>query len=258
MQSGNAGRLFKHAPALVGPRLDDLADAALMHQRRRARAGGCVGEQHGDVARAHFAAVDAEDRALFAYDAAGDFERFRIVERRRRVALAVVDGNGDFGVIARRALGIAGEDHVVHLGRAHGLVGRFSHDPAYRFDQVRLAAAVRADDAGQSGFDHKVGRFDEGFKADQAQPRELHAGFISITLAAAAKGIVIGSPERFPVGRIGERRIGDRMNRAARKRNSASGLSTTFALGRLAPAPETASRRARNAATKAQKNLIPS
>ena len=32
MQAGNAGRFFQHAPALVRPRLDDLADAALVHQ----------------------------------------------------------------------------------------------------------------------------------------------------------------------------------------------------------------------------------
>ncbi len=32
MQPGNAGRLFQHAPALIRPRLDDLADAALVHQ----------------------------------------------------------------------------------------------------------------------------------------------------------------------------------------------------------------------------------
>ena len=33
MQSGNAGGFFEHAAALVGPRLDDLADAALVHER---------------------------------------------------------------------------------------------------------------------------------------------------------------------------------------------------------------------------------
>ena len=55
MQAGNAGGLFQHAAALLGLGLDDFADAALMHQRRRARAGGGVGEQDLHVARAHFA-----------------------------------------------------------------------------------------------------------------------------------------------------------------------------------------------------------
>ena len=175
VQPGNAGRLFEHAPALVGPRLDDLADAALMHQRRRARAGRGVGEQRGDVAGAHLAAVDAEHRALLARDAARDLERVGIVERRRRLAVAIVDRDPDLGVIARRPAGIAGEDHVVHLGAAHRLVGGFAHHPAHGFDQIGFAAAVRPDHAGQSGLDLKVGGFDEGLEADQAQPRELHA-----------------------------------------------------------------------------------
>ena len=44
----------------------------------------------------------------------------------------------------------AGEDHVVHGGRAHALVRGLAHHPAQRFEQVRLAAAVGADDAGQA------------------------------------------------------------------------------------------------------------
>ena len=180
VQAGNAGRLFEHAAALVGPRLDDLADAALVDQRRRARAGRGVGEQDVDVAGAHLAAVDAEDRALLAHDAARHFERIGFVERRRRFAVAVVDHDADFGVIARRTAGVAGEDHVVHLGRAHGLVGGLAHDPAHGLDQIGLAAAVRADHAGQAGFDLEVGRFDEGLEADQTQPRELHSRLVSI------------------------------------------------------------------------------
>ena len=222
MQSGNAGRLLEHAPALVGPRLDDLADAALMHKRRRARAGRGVGEQHGDIARAHLAAVDAEDRALLADDAAGDFEGLRIVEGGGGIALAVVDQDRHFGMIARRTLGVAGEDHVVHLRRAHGLVGSFAHDPAHGLDQIRLAAAVRADDAGQSGFDRKVGRFDEGFEADQAQPRELHSGLISSPLAAAAKGIIV---RLTPLGVSNSAASARRMNRHGRERNSAAAFS---------------------------------
>ena len=190
MQPGNAGGLFQHAPALIGPRLDDLADAALMHQSRRARAGRGVGEQHGDVARAHFAAVDAEGRALLAHDAARDFERIEFVEGGRRRAVAIVDRDRNFGMVARRALGIAGEDDVIHLRRAHRLVGGFAHDPAHGFDQIGFAAAVRTDDAGQPGFDLEVGRFDEGLKADQAQPRELHSLVMPRFPAAAAKGII--------------------------------------------------------------------
>ena len=82
MQAGNAGGFFQHAAALLGLGLDDLADAALMHQRRRARAGRGVGEQDLHVARAHLAAVDAVGRALLALDAARHFERLVLVELR--------------------------------------------------------------------------------------------------------------------------------------------------------------------------------
>ena len=177
VQAGNARRLFEHAAALVGPRLDDFADAALVDQSRRSRAGRSVGEQHGDVACTHLAAIDAEDRALLAHDAARDFKRIGIIERRRRCAVAVVDHDRNFGVIARRAAGVAGENYIVHLGRAHGLMRGFAHDPAHGFDEIGLAAAVRTDHAGQSRFDLKVGGFDEGLEADQAQPRELHSRF---------------------------------------------------------------------------------
>ena len=158
-----------------------------MDEGRRPRPGRGIGKQHGDVARAHLAPVDAENRALLAHDAARNFECLGIVECGRGCAVAVVDHDRDFGVIARGAVGVAGEDHVVHLGRAHGLVGGFSHDPAHGFDQIRFAAAVRADHAGQSRFDIKVGRFNEGLEADQTQPRELHSLIISILHAAAVR-----------------------------------------------------------------------
>ena len=55
--------------------------------------------------------------------------------------------------------------------------------------RLGFAAAVEPTTPVEPGFDHKVGRFDEGLKPDQAQPRELHTGVISIPQAAAAKGI---------------------------------------------------------------------
>ena len=193
MQPGNSRRLFQDPAPLIGFRLNDLADAALVHQGGRARTRGGVGKQHGDVAGADFAAVDAECRPLFAHDPARDFEGLRIVEGGGRRAVAVIDRNCHLGMVASRAAGVAGEDDVVHLGRAHGLVGGFAHDPAHRFDKIGLAAAVRANHAGQSRFDLEVGRLDKGFEADQAQPRKLHSLMMSMSLAAATKGIVKGS-----------------------------------------------------------------
>ena len=75
MQAGDAGRLLEDQPPRLRLGGDDLADLALAHQRRRARAGGGVGEQQLHVARAHLAAVDAIGRARLALDAARDLDR---------------------------------------------------------------------------------------------------------------------------------------------------------------------------------------
>ena len=75
MQAGDAGGVFQHAAALLGFRLDDLADPALVHQRRRTRAGRGIRKQDLHVAGAHVAAVDAVGGACLALDAAGDFQQ---------------------------------------------------------------------------------------------------------------------------------------------------------------------------------------
>ena len=76
-----------------------------------------------------------------------------------------------FGHVAGRALRGARKDDVVHAGGAHALVGAFAHHPAQRFEQVGLAAAIGADDAGQSRFDDELGRLDERLEARKPQPR---------------------------------------------------------------------------------------
>ena len=174
MQAGDAGGLFQHAAALLGLGLDDLADAALMHQCRRARAGRGVGEQDLHVAGAHLAAVDAVSRTCFALDAPRDVDGILIVKRGRRRARGIVDRNPDLGIVAGRAVIGAGENHLVHRGGAHRLVRGLAHYPAQRFDQIGFAAAVRADHAGQSRLDQEIGRLDERLEPKQAQTRELH------------------------------------------------------------------------------------
>ncbi len=181
MQAGDAGGFLQHAAALLGLGLDDLADAALMHQRRRARAGRGVGKQNLHVAGAHFAAVDAVGRAGLALDAARDVDLLLVVEGRGRGAVGIVDQDRDFGVVARRPRVGAGEDHLVHRGGAHGFVRGLAHHPAQRFDQIGFAAAVRPDHAGQSRLDQKIGRLDERLEAEagaaaSASCVKVHAG----------------------------------------------------------------------------------
>jgi hypothetical protein len=192
VQARDASGLLEHAPALLGLGLDDLADPALVDERRRARAGRRVGQQDLHVARAHLAAVDAIGRAGFPLDAARHVERLVLVELRRRLAIGIVDRHRDFGIVARRPIVGAGKDHIVHVGGAHGLVGRFAHDPAQRLDQVRFAAAVGADHAGQPGFDQEISWLDEGLEAEQAQSRQFHGEVVPDSAVPAVARSIAG------------------------------------------------------------------
>ena len=180
MQAGDAGGVFQHAAALLRLGLDDLADLALVDEGRRTRAGRGIGEQDLHVARAHIAAVDAIDRACFALDAAGDFQKLAVIDGGRRGAIGIVDRHHDFGVVARRAVAGAGEDHRIHVRGAQRFVRGLAHRPAQRLDQVRLAAPVRTDDAGEARFDHEVGGFNERLETMQAKTRQLHRQEFSV------------------------------------------------------------------------------
>ena len=51
---------------------------------------------------------------------------------------------------------------------------RFAHHPAESLDDVRLAAPVGSDDTGHARLNEKLGRVDEGFKARNLKPTEMH------------------------------------------------------------------------------------
>ena len=180
MKPGDAGGVFQHAAALLGLGLDDLADLALVDQRRRTRAGGGVGEQDLHVAGAHVAAVDAIDRARLALDPARDLQDLAVVHGGRRRAIGIVDRHHDFGVVARRTVAGAGEDHRVHVGGAQRFVRGLAHRPAQRLDQVGFAAAVRPDHAGEAGFDHEISGFNERLETVEAKAREFHEHRFSV------------------------------------------------------------------------------
>ena len=174
VQTGDARGIFQHAAALLRLGLNDLADLALVHQRRRPRAGRRIGEQKLHVAGTYVAAVDAIDRARLTLDPARDFQKLAIVDRGRCRAIGIVDRHHHFGVVARRPVARAREDHRIHVGGAQRLVRGLAHRPAQCFDQVRLAATVRTDHAGQAGFDHEVGWFNERLEPMKAETRQFH------------------------------------------------------------------------------------
>ena len=94
VQAGNSGGLFKNPAALLGLGLDDFTDPALMHQRRRARAGRRIREHDLHVAGADLAAVDPVGGALALVDPPHHLDHRVIVERRRRAVGKKLDALG--------------------------------------------------------------------------------------------------------------------------------------------------------------------
>ncbi len=171
---GDAGGLFQVHAQVFRARLDDLADHALLDDRVAARAQAGTQEQVGDVATPALGAVEVIAAAAVAADLTLDRD---LVER------GVLAGNGVVGVVedqlhgglrhrlARRG---AGEDHVGQRIAAQAAGRAFAHHPAHRVDDVRLAAAVRTDDAGHVGRQVQRGRIDEGLEAGQLDGRQAH------------------------------------------------------------------------------------
>ena len=86
VQAGDAGGILQHAAALLRLGVDDLADPALAHQRRRAGAGRGVLEQQAHIARARILAVDPIGGACLALDAPRHLQDVGVVELGRRRA----------------------------------------------------------------------------------------------------------------------------------------------------------------------------
>ena len=98
---------------------------------------------------------------------------FGVVDGQR--AVAVVDGERHLGPAQRRAGGGAGEDDVFHLAAAQGLGPLLAHHPGQGVDDVGLARAVRADDAGDAGLEAEGGRGGERLEAAQGEALQIHA-----------------------------------------------------------------------------------
>ena len=86
----------------------------------------------------------------------------------------VVEGERHLGTAERRALGGAGEDHVVHLLRAHGAGSLGTEHPRDGVDDVGLARSVRADHHGHPGLEVHHGVVGEGLEAFEGERLEKH------------------------------------------------------------------------------------
>ena len=169
IETGNTGGFFKDPATVLRFGADQLGNLALPHERWRVRTSRGIREDELDVLAANGAAIQLVGRAGAALQAAHDFQRVRRVELWRGGARRIVEDEGHFREFAGRARLRAGEDQVVHLPAAHRLGGACAHRPAERFEQVRLATAIRPDNACQAGKDRYFLWIDEGFEACDAQ-----------------------------------------------------------------------------------------
>ena len=183
----DAGGLLDEAAALLGGRAQHGVELALADDDVHLAAEPGVGEQLLDVEQAAGRAVDGVLGAAAAEHRAGD-RHLGVVDRQR--AVGVVDGEADLGAAERRAARGAGEDDVLHLAAAQALGALLTHDPGERVDDVGLAGAVGADDAGDARLEAQRRRRGEGLEPLEGQRLEVH-GEVSA---------LVGRPARPPAG----------------------------------------------------------
>jgi hypothetical protein len=172
---GDAGHLLDVGAQLLGPRLDQAGDHALLDDGVAARAKPGAQEDVGDVAAPATAAVEEIDRLPVACQLAphGDL-RIGCPGAAQRAA-GIVEHQLDTGLADRLAGAGTVEDHVCQRIAAQ-LPGRaFAQHPAHGVDHIRLAAAVRAHHAGQRPAQVQRGRINEGLEARQANGLQFHA-----------------------------------------------------------------------------------
>ena len=145
----DAGGLFDEHAHVIGLRLDDARDHALLDDGVAARAEAGAEEQLRDVLAAAARAVEEIVRRAVARDLALERHLGVFGIRTGDLAVAVVEHQFDGGGADRLARRRAVEDHVGHRVAAQVLGRQLAHDPAHGVDDVRLAAAVRADDTGE-------------------------------------------------------------------------------------------------------------
>ena len=155
---------------VVGARLDQARNHALLDDRVAARTEAGAEEQVRDVLAPALRAVDViSGNAVARHDA---LQRDLGVSgiRARNLAVAVVEHQFDRAAADRLAAARAVEDHVGHGVAAQVLRGNLAHDPAHGVDDVRLAAAIRADDARQIRWKCNRGRIDERLETGEFDP----------------------------------------------------------------------------------------
>ncbi len=167
----DARGLLEEDAELLGLRLDHPRNHPLLDDRVGARAEAGAEEEIVDVAAANRDVVDVIGGIAVARQHALDRQLGVLSPLPADPPGAVVEDELDRRPADRLALASAIEDDVLHRLAAKRRRLRFTEHPADGVDDVRLAAAVRADDA-----DELAGRADRGGVHERFEPGELDLG----------------------------------------------------------------------------------
>ena len=169
-------RLFEEDAQLLRLRLDHAADHALLDDGVGARAQARAEEQVVDIATTDRNVVDVIRRVTVAAQHPLDRQLGVAAPLSTDPTLAVVEEELHRGTADRRALARAVEDDVLHrLAAQRGRLG-LAQDPTHGIDDVRLAAAVGADDADELSGSSDAGRVDERLETGQLDLCEAQFG----------------------------------------------------------------------------------
>ena len=172
-----------------GLRVDDLLDPALADHRVHLAAEVGVGEDLDHVGQAAAGAVEpvvavARARAAATTEISENSDAGG--------AVGVVDHDLDLGVALRADARAAGVDHVLHRLAADAQRALLAERPEDRVGDVRLAAAVRADDHADARRKLELGALGEGLEALDGDRAEMHACAGSLKPRVRSDGIAAG------------------------------------------------------------------
>ena len=145
----DAGGFLKDLAPVLRAHGEYVVDAALADEGIALLADACIAEKVYNIAQTAGRAVEFVLALAAAVDAAGNLD-FGKVHRQRLVL--VVERQRHFAKRQAAALFRAVENDILHLRAAQRLGTLLAKHPAHRVGDVGLAAAVRADDAGNPVF----------------------------------------------------------------------------------------------------------
>ena len=156
---------------LFGPRVQHRVDLTLTDDHVLLAAHTRIAQQFLHVEQT---ARDTVDRVLALARAEQDARHRDLGELDRQEPSGVVDREAHFSATERRALGRAGEDHVVHLLASHRAGRLGAEDPGDGIDHIRLARPVGPDDHGDPRLELEGGGVGERLESFEGQRLQEH------------------------------------------------------------------------------------